>query len=504
MQKLEIANRWLVLIAMTSCLAMIFLDSTILPVALPTIQQAFGISSVAIRWIVNIYFLCNASLVIAGGRIADLFGHRLVFCLGMILFAIASAFGGVSADVNMLLIARGLQGVGAALMGPASMAILIDVFPIDERGKVIGISVSISSVFLALGPFIGGFLTEMFSWRWIFLVNFPIAILGITLTLIAVPKSIKRIESFDFLGCFLLVLGLSCFTILLMELRLMNTLILLALFICSLLSFVSLYRRSSRVEHPFIEFSLFRLKAFFSGTIIVLCAQFLLMNTVFWPIFFQTALSYTPLQAGSYTIISTLPVMVISPISGYLSDKMGPRLPASIGFMSVVFACIFLSLFCLFHEERFLLLGVLIFGMGVAFIMTPTGTATLSYAPNNKRGLASGIYNTIRFTGASIGIGMLGSINESIYLKSFETLRLSVPGLDQYNVGELRDFYMKISDNALGMSSEMVRVVRSHFEEASFHTFIGDNITTILVAAIGLILTLCYLKAYNKKEIIEG
>jgi EmrB/QacA subfamily drug resistance transporter len=483
---------------------MIFLDSTILPVALPTIQDAFRISSSSIRWIINVYFLCNASLVIAGGRIADLFGHRLVFCSGMVLFAIASALGGVSADVTMLLVARGLQGVGAALMGPASMAILIDVFPIHERGKVIGISVSISSVFLALGPFIGGFLTEMFSWRWIFLVNFPIAIIGITLTLISVPKSIKIIENFDFLGCFLLVFGLTCFTIFLMEALSINFIFLLILFLCSLISFVTLYVRSSRVIHPFIEFSLFRIKAFFSGTVIVLCAQFLLMSTVFWPIFFQRALAYTPLQAGSYTIISTLPVMVISPISGYLSDKMGPRLPASIGFISVILSSVLLSLFCVFQDDTYLLLGVLVFGMGVAFIMTPTGTATLSYAPSNKRGVASGIYNTIRFTGASIGISTLGSINEAIYLKNFEDFRLSEGGLHRYNIAELKDFYMKISDNALGVSVQLQQSIRSHFEKSSFYIFIVDNIITILVATLGLILTLCYLKEYNKKEILEG
>ncbi len=460
MKKGEIANRWLVLIAMTSCLAMIFLDSTILPVALPTIQKSFAISSVALRWIINIYFLCNAALVIAGGRIADLFGHRLIFCCGMGLFAAASALGGLSQDVYMLLLARGVQGIGAALMGPASMAVLIDVFPIDERGKVIGISVSISSIFLALGPFIGGFLTEMFTWRWIFLVNFPIAILGISLALISVKKSVKRPETFDFIGCFSLVFSLSCLTIALMELRSMGFLNALLLFTFSGAGFFFLYRRSLRVKHPFIEFSLFRLKTFLFGSVIVLCAQFLLMNTVFWPIFFQLSLAYTPLQAGSYTVFSTLPVMVISPISGYLSDKKGPRLPVTIGFICVVISCILLSLYCLYFDQTFLLLGVLIFGMGVAFIMTPTGTATLSYAPNNKRGLASGIYNTIRFTGASLGIATLGFVNEEV-------------------------------------SSQ-------NFTEAPFYAFIADNVVSICVAMIGLALTLCYLKAYNKKEIVEG
>ncbi|MBM3201255.1 MAG: MFS transporter [Chlamydiae bacterium] len=460
MKKSDIANRWLVLIAMTSCLAMIFLDSTILPVALPTIQKSFGISPLALRWIVDIYFLCNASFVIAGGRVADLFGHRFLFCTGMLLFAFASAIGGISQNLYHLLAARALQGIGAAFMGPASMAVLIDVFPLKERGKVLGVSVSISSIFLALGPFIGGLLTEMISWRWIFLVNFPIALLGITLALISVKKSVKRKEPFDAIGCFLLIFGLVCSTIFLMEIRYASLIVLLQLFFTSLFSFILLYKRSIRIEHPFVEFSLFRLKTFSYGTVIVLCAQFLLMNTVFWPIFFQQALSYTPLQAGSYTIISTLPVMVISPISGYLSDKKGPRVPVVIGFLSIIFACYLICMFCVWRFEQCLLWGVLLFGTGLAFIMTPTGTATLSYAPDNKRGLASGIYNTIRFTGASIGIATLGTAHEFVY--SEDSAKIPIYGL------------------------------------------IADNIVSICVAILGLVLTWLYLKAYNKKEILEG
>jgi MFS family permease len=244
-----------------------------------------------------------------------------------------------------------------------------------------------------------------------------------------------------------------------MELRYSNFLTLSALLVSSIAAFVFLYQRSLKIAHSFIEFSLFRLRTFLCGSIIVLCAQFLLMNTVFWPIFFQQVLAYTPLQAGSYTIISTLPVMVISPISGYLSDKKGPRLPVTIGFISIIIACSLLSFYCLWEIESFLLWGVLVFGTGMAFIMTPTGTATLSYAPDGKRGLASGIYNTIRFTGASLGIATLGSAHEFVY--SMEARKMS------------------------------------------FYGFIADNMISIFIAIVGLVLTWFYLKAYNKKEILE-
>lgn len=505
MKKVDFGSRWLALIAMTSGLAMIFLDSTILPVALPTIQKALSISEKNIAWAVNIYFLCNASLVIAGGRISDILGHRKIFCFGLALFALASATGGLSYNTATLLTSRAVQGIGAAFLAPSALAILFEVFPVQERGRAIGISVSLSSIFLSLGPFIGGFLTELFSWRWIFLVNLPIAVIGILVTLFAVPKSKRVREGFDVIGALWMITALVAIIAALMELKRAEgkMLFVLCLLVVSAISFYALYRHCNRKEEPFFDFTLFRSKNFLSGTIIVLCAQFLLMNTVFWPIFFQHTLGLSPLQAGSYTIISTLPVMVISPISGYMSDKIGPKIPVCTGFICLLFSLLSLSLFSYFEQAIFLFCGVITFGIGIAFIMTPTGTATLSYAPKRKRGLANGIYNTIRFMGASLGIAIIGSSNTWIYSRAFLKSYQENQDLRAYNTDKLRDVFYNISDHAGDITPKIREYLHCHFMNASFKAFFADNIISMVIALFGLLLTFFYLKAYKDHQVTE-
>lgn len=339
----------MILLAMTSALAMVFLDTTVLPVALPTIQKELMIPQYMIQWIISAYYVFNATFVIAGGRVGDLFGHRRIFVSGLLLFTLSSMVGGCALNGTWLVISRSVQGFSSAFMVPSAFTLLINLTRRSHHGRVIGISVATASIFLSLGPFLGGFFTEYVSWRWVFWLNLFVAVFGLYLTARFVPRSQLKEE----------------------EMR------------------------------RFFDFSLFRHPVFIAGITVAFFAQFLLMGSIFWTMYFQKTLAYSPMRAGLLTVISTLPVIFVPPIAGHLSDKMGPKIPSSIGF--VLAACSFLLF------TRILFLALMCFGTGLSLIMTPTGMATLSNTPQEKRGFASGIYNTTRFAGAALGVAVFSA-----------------------------------------------------------------------------------------------
>jgi len=189
--KQEQTNKWLTLIAMTGSLSMIFIDQTVVSVALPVMQRDFAISQTGLQWIVNAYVLALAATVALGGRLGDVYGRVHAFVVGVILFAVASTVCGLAPNEFVLIGARVFQGVAAALMIPSSAAIVIDSFDIHERGKAMAIYVGVAQAFLAVGPLLGGFLTEYLSWRWVFWINIPVGALAIILTFISKPQETR-------------------------------------------------------------------------------------------------------------------------------------------------------------------------------------------------------------------------------------------------------------------------------------------------------------------------
>ncbi len=404
-------RKWIALAGLTCGVSMLFLDSTVLPVATPTIQKSLTISSGGINWVINAYFLATATLVLAAGKIADMAGYRRVFSLGMLIFACASALGGFATSGLWLIIARACQGIGGAMMGPASWSIIIDIFPLKERGKALGFLIGISSIFLSTGPSIGGFLTEFLSWRWIFWVNLPIAALGIFLVLTSVPKTDLSDESFDVPGFLTFSAGVASLVIALMQGRewgwLSPTIIILL--ISSVVFFVLLYVRDRFAKHPFIDFNLYKHPVYLGGSGLIFFVQFLIMISIFWPIFFQKALAFTPLEAGTFTLISTIPVIFTGPFSGWLQDRVGPKLPILTGFALSTLCFAWFAIFLPKGNPFYLVPGLLLFGVSLSLVMTPNSTSTLATLPSRKKGLGSGMYYTARFTGATIGLALFGA-----------------------------------------------------------------------------------------------
>ena len=482
-------DQWQLLSAMICGLTMIFLDSSVLPVALPTIQRELSISSLNLQWIVNIYFLTEASFVIFGGKLGDIFGRRRIYICGLSLFGLASLSGGFASSTAWLLLARGSQGFGAALMAPSITSIIISKFPAQQRGKAIGISVAIGAFFLALGPFFGGVVTEYASWRWIFFVNIFITILGVILTMKYVsPYKGKRVK-IDVVSLFLFAGALLMITLAAMEgerygwfsLRIIGFfgvgLILALLFY--------LHYKSHKEKEPFFDFSLFKNVNFLVGNMHAFIVQFLLMNAVFWAIFFQLGMGFSPVLAGVWTFVSTVPVLVVAPLAGYLSDKHGAKLPAMIGFIGLITTFSFIFLFTLYNNFIFMLIGIIAFGCSISHILTPTGALVISSAPAEKRGLASGIYNTMRFTGATLGMAILGSIYTGTEMDHMKSYMVSIkPSLSDKKKTDLEQIYTggkKTSSQGLD-----VKKVQKESSKAAYIALRRISILSFVLSVIGL------------------
>lgn len=491
-------HKWWVLAAMSSCVSMIFLDQTVMPVTLPTIQKDLLVSEVGLQWLVNAYLLALTAFVLAGGRVGDIFGHRKIYCYGVVIFSCASAMCGVSFCETWFIISRTLQGIGAALLLPSTTTILVSVFPLKERGKALGIYVGVGSIFLTLGPFVGGLFTEYLTWRYVFWINLPIAALGFLLTMLTVAKSEPRKESFDFFGFFSFSIGVFLVIFALMERATWgwDSPLTLGFLAIGLVMIASLILFDRGVKNPFIDFTIFKDRLFCGSVFSVFCAQFLLMVTVFWAIYFQNVLLLTPIKAGVLTVMTTLPVVLFAPLAGFLLDRMGPRIPICVGFALVFLSLIWFVIFAEVKDYTLLIPGLLILGCGVPLIFTPSFTTSMSSVPAEKRGVASGISTTLRQFAATLGMAILGTLflnfehNELAYLfaKNPVTKDLS-PSL----------FDGLLSQSPLAMeqiskfSGETAGLIRVSYIQAFKIAIRNINLVALSVSILGFLFALFFL-----------
>jgi EmrB/QacA subfamily drug resistance transporter len=417
--KLTEENRkWWILAAMTTTVSMIFVDITVLPVALPTLQREMHISDLGLQWIINAYTLALAVLVLAGGKVADMWGLRNGFCFGTLTFAGASALCGLSQVEWWLILSRALQGVGGAILLPATQGIIISSFPPHQRGKALGLFVSIGSIFLALGPLIGGNLVTYLSWHYVFWINLPIATVGLLLALYAVPRMRGKKEAFDIPGFLILSTGIACLVVALMQAQEWGwsspaTLILLFL---GFFSLTFLFRRKHKLRTSILDFDLLRKKSFISSASFIFCNQLVVMVTVFWAIYFQNILGFSPSKAGAYAFMANIPVLFAAPIGGILVDKFGPRLPVMTGFGLIFFSLGWFVSFLHFENIYLLMPTLLTFGFGVSMIFTPCFVSLMNDVPAEKRGNASGMTSALRQFSSSLGLAIFGTLYSSVYL----------------------------------------------------------------------------------------
>ena len=378
--------------------------------ALPAISEEFGASSTLTQWIVNGYTLLFACLVLLGGRIGDAIGQKKGFLIGILLFAFFSVMCGFSPNIGWLIGARALQALGTSLMLPAQAAILAKLFPVHQQGRATGLLMSLGMAVGFLGPFIGGLLTQMFSWRAIFWMNVPITLCGFLLGYFSLPQIESTKRSIDWKGFTYFVFTICPLITLLMQMRDWSTSTFLEknfpLLLCGLISFIFLVRRTLTTKNSFFDFTLFKYPAYLAVLLSVCLTKFIMMISIFQTIYCETVLNFTPIEAGLLFSCSFAPALIFSSIGGYLADKISPKLPIYTGYLLVIFSLFWLASFStpsLFD----LLLALIIFRIGLPLILAPSHALVLSCIPSDKVSVGTSMIITMRMTAASLGLAMI-------------------------------------------------------------------------------------------------
>jgi EmrB/QacA subfamily drug resistance transporter len=423
-------RKWWTLGARCFALFMVMLDNTVVNVALPSIQRDLHAQISELEWVVNGYTLTFAVLIATGGRLGDIFGRRLMFLTGVIIFALTSATAGLAQDTTMLIGSRAVQGIGAALMMPATLSIITHAFPATERGKAIGTWAGVSALALSIGPVVGGFLTEYVSWRAIFFINLPVAVGAVAATVFAVRESrddsVER--TVDYPGVVALTAGLTAIVLALIEgnkwgWASVGTVGLLAGGFIALAIFAAI---ELRVKTPMIDFSLFRTRQFIGSNLVAFIITFAMMGTFFFmAIYLQDILGYGALEAGVRFLPTTMVIAVTAPIAGRLSDRFGPVWPMSTGLAVLATSMFLFAQIDVGTTYSGLLVPFILMGLGIAMVMSPMSTAAMNAVSVLKAGVASGVLQTSRMVGASVGVAATGAIFQSKLGSSFNPAALA-------------------------------------------------------------------------------
>ncbi|MGB6976345.1 MAG: DHA2 family efflux MFS transporter permease subunit [Gammaproteobacteria bacterium] len=495
----ETRRKWWVLAAMVTSLSLVFIDQTAVSVALPQIQHELGTSSVMLQWIINAYLLTLAALIIFGGKLGDRIGHRQTFLLGVIIFIIASVSCGFAPTGLWVVLSRVVQGIGGSLMIPAAVPVLFGIFAPEERGKAMGIYIGISSVFLALGTPLGGMLIEWLSWRWVFWINFPIALLSIVLTLIAVPKSeqLHPEEHLDWWGFILSGISMVCLVWGFMESATRGWLsaMVLSLLLIGFLSLVVFIRREKHVTNPFVELALFKTGTFPYATAILILIQSIFGVFIFWTIFILNVLDYSPFITGLLLLPITLPITFMAPIGGHLRDRYGAKPPLCVGVVLVTLSLFWVGLTAPLQLYIWLFPGFLLLGLATPLVMASCMASAINAVVPQKRGMATGVLGAARQLGGSIGITFAGTLITVLNRQQLEHfLNRASGGLATLHESQIDGLLAK-SPVALQAIAKLspIEVALVHKAALDAYTF-AFSCTMLAVAGLGILAVLIALR----------
>jgi EmrB/QacA subfamily drug resistance transporter len=435
-------RKWLTLAAVSVGLFMIMLDNTVVNVALPSIQRDLDADLSELQWIVTGYALTFAALMLIGGKLADAYGRRKIFVLGIVVFTLASLLCGLAGSSEMLIAARVLQGAGAALMNPATLSIIAATFPPRERGTAIGIWAGTSAMALAIGPLVGGLITEHLDWSWIFFVNVPIGILGIAASYLFIDESRDEThERLDLPGLVTSAVGLFALTYGLIEAntygwssaRIVGAFVLAAL---SLFAFVQLERRQ---RAPMLPLELFRNGTYTGANLVMLLVALAMFGVFFFvSLYMQNILGYSSVQAGAAFLPMTILIILIAPLAGKTSDRIGSRGLVTGGMMLIAVQLGMFSRLGVDASFWNLFPALVVGGIGMALTMTPSAAAATRSVPVEKAGVGSAVLNSARQVGGTMGIALMGAImaaqaggerTPEAFMRGFESALLVAAGI---------------------------------------------------------------------------
>jgi EmrB/QacA subfamily drug resistance transporter len=411
-------NPWLVLVLVCMAQFMVILDATIVNVALPSIQADLEMSDSDLQWIVNAYALVFGGFLLLGGRAGDLMGRKRIFLIGVVVFTVASLLNGLAPSSEFLIVFRGLQGLGAALIAPAALSIITTTFAEGaERAKAMGVWAAIAVGGGAVGLVLGGILTDALSWPWIFFVNVPVGIAVFFASLRFVPESKdeRQHKAFDVAGAVTVTAGLLILVYAIVKAQekgwgSLHTLGVGGLALALLAAFVVIERRS--IE-PLVRLSIFRVRTIRAANVVMFCvAAGLFAMFYFNTLYLQRVLDYSALKAGLAFLPFTAGIIVGAGLSQRFLPRIGAREVPLIGIsMAVVGLLLFLRLQPDGTYLTDLLPGILLMSIGMGLTFVPITLIATSGVPNDDAGLASGLYNTSQQIGGALGLAILSTLS---------------------------------------------------------------------------------------------
>jgi EmrB/QacA subfamily drug resistance transporter len=414
----EANRRWWTLAGACTGLFVLMLDSTIVALALPSIQHDIGASASGLQWVMNAYLLVIAALVVTGGRLGDIYGRRALFTAGLVIFAAGSVLSGAAGDEIAMVGGRVVQGIGAAAMLPLSLAIVCDAFSAAQQPRALGIWAAVSALALAVGPLIGGVLVD-FEWRLIFWINIPILALGVVIMTAAARESRDETAGhrLDLAGLAVLAGGLTALVLPLVESSAWGLGSALSLGVLALGAVLmgAFWLIEHRVAQPIVEFPLFRNGPYFGASAAAFCLVGSYWTLIFFqPQYLQRGLGHSATLTGLLILPVTVPMIAISPLAGRLIARFGARALMTVGMACGTGGLVFLTQISSGSDYGRVLPGYLLFGIALGLVYAPMSTAAMVAMPREKTGVASGVLAMNRVLAGALTLAITGAVFHSL------------------------------------------------------------------------------------------
>ena len=409
-------RRWWALAATSLAAFMAYLDNNIVNVAIPTIQRDLHLSTSGLEWVVSSYLLTLAGLLLVGGRLADVYGRRRVFLAGLALFTVSSLGAGLAGSGGVLIAARAAQGVGAALMLPATLAIIMATFTnVRERNTAIGIWAAIGALALALGPVLGGLISQHLHWGWIFLINVPIGVITFAIAVAYVNESraSSAVRRLDIPGLVTSAVALFALTYALIEgaVRGWTSPLILASFAVAAVAAAVFGAIESRSAQPMVQLSMFRRREFSGGTGTMMIWSFGILGIYFFTsLYLQEILGFSPTKAGLAFVPMALCVAVFAGLAPRVEARVGAHRSVAAGMLLMVIGLILFARLGRDVSYTGLLPGFLLFGAGAGLMNVPLTNAVMAATPSAQAGIASALLNASREVAGLLGITVVGAV----------------------------------------------------------------------------------------------
>ena len=410
--------KWFVLANVMLGTFMAVLDATIVNVSLPKIMSSFGVGLSSIQWVITAYMLAMAAMLPTSGWLADKYGYKRVYFFGLMLFTFGSLLCGISRNETMLIMSRVVQGLGGGTVQPLGMAIVTREFPAKQRGLALGFWSIASAASVSFGPLIGGYLIDNFSWQLIFDVNVPVGIIALALTFI-IQREYKMANhrKFDFVGFISVVTFLPVLLYALSEGNAVTNSegwsapYVLACFAISITAFAVFITRELTAKEPLIDIKLLGNYNFGLNNIVLFVFSMGMFGSTFLlPLYLQTAMDYTATQSGAVFLPVGIIQGAIAPMAGFMSDKINPKIIVVTGLSLLVTSFLMNTNLSFLTDHSYIMTSLYIRGFGMGMIFTPLNSMSFMTIPKDKIAQASGISNTIRQIGGSLGVAVLTTL----------------------------------------------------------------------------------------------